>query len=397
MNYSDAVSLVESYIGDLEMFAKSCWAKKPAVYSTEDPRMIESLLTLEDIDNLLCSPSLRPPYIEIKRDGVCVREKTWTRVAGSPSLRIMDAVDVDAISREFSKGGTIVLDDLDDYIPSQRYLCQAFESVFSSPSESVAFITPANFQGLGLHYDSFDGFILQVHGTKTWEVYEPIRPLPRRQSGLRPRDAGPCVFSAALRPGDCLYVPWGFPHRASSGDSLSVHVTILSLTASWRSVMRSLVQSAIPESAYNQLPDLRKGSLSEMADQFSPFVQELVQQLGDLPLEEMLAYHINSGIRSSSSRAGFLVQDIKRESLSLGSLVRRNPGVSFSANPLPDGKLEFRASGLTLHLPAFTAKVLAEIDGAMEARVRDLDRSLRDSALLSLVGRLVDCGVLEIC
>ncbi len=69
-----------------------------------------------------------------------------------------------------------------------------------------AYITPPGAQGLALHADPHDVFVLQAFGRKHWEVHaapgEPER---------EPLDAD-------VGPGDCIYMPTGTPARRDDRD-----------------------------------------------------------------------------------------------------------------------------------------------------------------------------------
>ena len=91
--------------------------------------------------------------------------------------------------------------------------------------QTNAYLTPRRSQGLPVHHDTHDVFVLQVAGRKRWLVYEPAVRLPLRD---RPVPAGlgapgVAVLDLVLEAGDTLYLPHGWLHEALTSDEDSLH------------------------------------------------------------------------------------------------------------------------------------------------------------------------------
>lgn len=140
-----------------------------------------------------------------------------------------------ALAELFGNGATIRIRAIERFQQSLGELCRNLEQEFSFPVRANLYCTPANSRGFDLHFDTHEVFVLQVLGKKQWQIFEPIslplESVPARSGGKTSQDideaeAGPLLLEALLEPGDCLYLPRGFVHRADSRDEPSVHLTI---------------------------------------------------------------------------------------------------------------------------------------------------------------------------
>jgi hypothetical protein len=103
-------------------------------------------------------------------------------------------------------------------------LVKEFHDSFGGSVFANAYLTPARGQTFLRHWDDHDIFVLQVSGTKTWEISQPITDIfPETSVNCGPSKK---VMQVTLQPGSLLYVPRGFPHLAKALDQQSLHITI---------------------------------------------------------------------------------------------------------------------------------------------------------------------------
>ncbi|MBY0414601.1 MAG: cupin domain-containing protein [Bdellovibrionales bacterium] len=77
-----------------------------------------------------------------------------------------------------------------------------------------AYMTPPHGKTFNCHKDPHDIFVLQIYGSKKWNIYK---------NRNNPEDKLQILLEVELNPGDILFVPEGFYHEAVSLDSLSLH------------------------------------------------------------------------------------------------------------------------------------------------------------------------------
>jgi hypothetical protein len=106
-------------------------------------------------------------------------------------------------------------------------MMEKMETYFGNLVGSNVYMTPPKSQGLAPHCDDVEAIILQIEGTKSWRIYEPLVELSRDYTqDLSQDDIGKPVLEVELKPGDLLYFPRGYIHQAISGDKFSTHITI---------------------------------------------------------------------------------------------------------------------------------------------------------------------------
>ena len=136
---------------------------------------------------------------------------------------------------EWERGATIVLQGLHLTRPPVGAFCRSLEETLGHPAQANAYYTPRNAQGLPVHHDTHDVFVLQIAGEKRWLVYEPALELPLRDQRYTAAfgDPGTPVEDRVLRPGDVLYLPRGWLHEAVTSETDSLHLTVGLNVVTW--------------------------------------------------------------------------------------------------------------------------------------------------------------------
>ena len=150
-------------------------------------------------------------------------------------------VDVDRVLAEFEDGATIVLQALHHNWPPVADFCRRLEAALGEPVQANAYFTPRSAQGLAVHHDTHDVFVLQTAGKKHWRVYEPVVELPlqdQKYSKAKHGEPGEPVEDGVLEAGDTMYLPRGWLHDALTTDSESLHLTIGVKVYTWLDAAR---------------------------------------------------------------------------------------------------------------------------------------------------------------
>jgi Cupin superfamily protein len=152
--------------------------------------------------------------------------------------------DVERVLAEWERGATIVLQGLHLTRPVLGAFCRSLEETLGHPAQANAYYTPRSAQGLPVHHDTHDVFVLQVAGEKRWLVYDPAFELPLKNQKYS-RDLGEpgeTVEDRVLRPGDTLYLPRGWLHEAVTSDTDSLHLTIGVNVITWLDAFKAAVE-----------------------------------------------------------------------------------------------------------------------------------------------------------
>ena len=210
--------------------------KRPVLFRGEGPRFA-SLCTYEQINELMRSDAWYA-RMNLVQDGRSVPNIAYTtplfghgwRRSGSPAIR--SSLDDRRLQAMLRQGASIVLNGLQDLLPPVRAVADALEEALGNYAAINLYASWVATPGFATHWDDHDVFILQVAGTKRWQLYGETRrfPLPRDSEAPEKPPAEP-VWNEMLRAGDVLYIPRGWWHdaRAQAEDGSdgagSLHLT----------------------------------------------------------------------------------------------------------------------------------------------------------------------------
>lgn len=109
-------------------------------------------------------------------------------------------------------GWTLLVQGLDLHVPAAHDLLQRFRFVPEARLDDLMISYATDGGGVGPHYDSYDVFLLQVHGTRRWRV-GPLKD-DRLESGvpLKILSHFEPEQEYVLEPGDMLYLPPRWAH-----------------------------------------------------------------------------------------------------------------------------------------------------------------------------------------
>jgi bifunctional lysine-specific demethylase and histidyl-hydroxylase NO66 len=224
--------------GDTGAFLSTSWGRRPTLHEGDDPAGFADLLSLDEVDRILSTTSLRAPSFRLVKAGEHIPESAYTRSGTTGSKPVSGMADPARVFGLFEQGATIVLQGLHRYHEPVTRFCRDLEVELGHPCQANAYITPPGAQGLELHDDPHDVFVLQAFGTKSWEVHE--APGEPEREPIR----------AEIAPGDCIYMPTGTPHAAATQRSLSGHLTIGVHVVAWKDVLREAMKALEADPAF---------------------------------------------------------------------------------------------------------------------------------------------------
>ena len=388
---------LERCVGDKDKFLASQWGKEPLLRSGVSANGFADLITLAEVDSLLAGAALRYPAVRLVKAGTPLPLATFTKKATIGSRPLHDLIDPGRVHSHFADGATIVLQGLHRYWPRLADFCRGLELELSHPVQVNLYLTPPGSQGLNVHYDTHDVFVLQVSGKKEWRVYGAAveAPLPH-QKKRSPEDPGEPLEQAVLRPGDALYIPRGFLHAAATNDAESAHLTVGVLAHTWRDVLTEIMKDA------DDLPYLRRAlppgyvdDRAQWGDEMADVVERIAAWLTTVDPEEIRA---RMARRFYSGRAplleGQLRQILALDDIDDSTEVTRRRGAVFVVSS-EEWRAVVRLGDRRLEMPPWLSDVLDHIAGLDRFVVGDLSAWLDEPSRKVLVRRLVREGALE--
>ncbi|MGW1530025.1 JmjC domain-containing protein [Streptomyces sp. NPDC002159] len=233
-----------AWVGDLPDFVAGFWQVRPGVFRP-DPGAV-SPFGLPEIDGALATGMLRLPYFEMARAGHVVTPQSYSSSRNVAGTTYDGYADARKIASMLQTGHTLLLRNVEQWHDLTRDLTAELTAAFGRHVEAFFFVTPPGSQGLSLHRDDADVFVVQVSGSKTWFVHEGPEDdwnPDRIAEGHNPRQ----LLHTTLRAGEILYIPRAFAHRAVSDESLSAHLSLTIRDVAVKDVYRALQQEVIDE------------------------------------------------------------------------------------------------------------------------------------------------------
>ena len=395
-----SIPAIERCAGDPAAFVRDHWARAPLLRRGAGPGGFDDLLSLDDVDRILSTTAPRFPYFRMVKDGKPLPPSAYTKSGRMGSVPLSDLADPGRLFDQFHRGATIVLQSLQRYWAPLAAFSRDLELFLTHPVQVNAYLTPPASRGLGVHHDTHDVFVLQVHGRKLWQVWDAAVSFPLgHQKQLPPGAESPTeapLVSAELAPGDCLYVPRGFRHAARTAETASLHLTVGMLTRNWNDLLREVVELATEEAWFRE--SLPVGFASDPAELEASLTERVAELRAFLDKVDLARVADGAARRFWSARPPSLRGQLGRlltlEELDDVTVLERRPGASCRPRVAGD-RLELLLGDRTLTMPASLEPALRQVLEADRFTPADLAGHLDGPSRLVLVRRLVQEGLLQ--
>ena len=388
---------------DQRAFFDEVWAKRPLLVEERDDAAFGDLFSLEAVDRILAGTFPRRPAIRLVKDGKELPAASYSRTVSLGSEWLRDVIDAGRVYDAFQHGATIVVQGLQRYWEPIVRFSRDLELTLSHPVQVNAYVSPPGERGLGVHYDTHDVFVLQIAGSKRWNVHERAVEAPlahqRVKGSYEPRES---LIETELRTGQSLYVPRGFLHEAIATERISVHLTVGMLCYTWRDVIDEALKDA------DDVVDFREalpvGFANDAGAHAAVFAEKLRALAAWIEVRDAAALADRLAKRFLSTRAPIRFGQFEQipliEALDSGSEVRMREGSVMTIDRAGDGDDPAIAVVLgdrTLTMPAALEDALRFVRAGDPFRVAELGAFFKDDASgVAFARRLVREGVLEI-
>jgi ribosomal protein L16 Arg81 hydroxylase len=231
--------------------------------------------------------------------------QTLGEVLGSPDANILVVCDgqphngalptnAEVAQLLSAEGYTVVVRHAERHHDGLRKLADTFASAFCGPVDIQMFATPPGMAGLSWHYDAEDVFILQTTGEKEFSLRKnTVNPWPLEETLPEDmhyeREIMP-LMQVTLRPGDLLYVPCGYWHKADAANStetaISLAVGVMSRTA--MDIFDALRPRLLDSLLWRQRLPVRTFAAGTRLNEIKSAYAALFAQLGEDLLKRLL-------------------------------------------------------------------------------------------------------------
>jgi hypothetical protein len=260
-------------------------------------------------------------------------------------------------------------------------------------------MTPPNAQGFPAHYDSHDVFILQVHGTKHWQIFDTPIELPFRGQPFK-RDetpVGAVTMDFHLQPGDMLYLPRGIMHAADTREGETLHITVGALQTTWTELLvEAIAKVALGDPEMRRsLPPGHAQTRFDRTEARATF-RKLLRRVAEVADADEAFDHFADDLVSTRTALleGQLEQVLTLGKLAADDRVGARPNLLFRHREA-DGKFIVSCYGAEMSVPVHAAEAVRYALETADFRVRDLPGGLDDAGKLVLVKRLIREGMVR--
>lgn len=375
-----------------EVFFAEHWERKPLVVRREQREYYADLLSLRDFDQVITTQALMHPQCFIANAARQVQSEEYT----FPN----NVVDSARLYQQFADGGTIVFNQLEGFIPPLADLCRSLERDISTRFQCNIYCTPASSQGFPTHYDSHDVFILQIHGTKHWILYNTPVELPFKGQPFR-RDETPKGDITAefdLHPGDVLYLPRGVMHDAQTREGETLHITLGALVTSWTELLlEAVAKVALGDADFRR--SLPAGYAQTEFDRNKPreYFQALMKKVMERVDFDSSLDHFADDLVSTRHALleGQMDQILKLPTLSVKDRAGARPNLVYRWR-IRDGQFIVSCYGAEMRLPEHAAEPARYALETSDFAIEDLPGDLDDAGKLVLIRRLIREGMVRV-
>ena len=182
-----------------KQFVDQYWQSEPVL--VRDSGCPLPSVSAAELLALACEPDVESRLVVFED-----RESQW-RCEYGPFTR----ADLEALP---ARGWTLLLQAVDQWRADVASLKQAFDFLPSWRLDDIMISVADEGGGVGPHFDSYDVFLLQLSGTRDWQVGQRCDATTSllEHPDLKLMADFQCHDSYALEPGDMLYVPPGVAH-----------------------------------------------------------------------------------------------------------------------------------------------------------------------------------------
>ena len=192
-------------------------------------------------------------------------------------------VSASKLTKLLSAGASVVAVPLQPHFPVLDELCADIMESTGETTKIGAIISTGADGALKLHYDEEDLILIQLEGSKRWQIFGPPVPNPVSDMPQPPRPEGsPPVFDEGLRPGDFLFLPAGHWHRCDNGPELSLHVGIFFSAPTGCDMTSDLLRQIAAEDMF-RVPLTRLGDSTTRARFEAAIKDRLIEKIRQMP------------------------------------------------------------------------------------------------------------------
>lgn len=251
---------------------------KRSYHTTLSREAVEVLPNWDDFNRFLSYERLSHPRVRVAQEGAPDSRLAILTQRRSRRGEMFWDVHADRIQASLRAGATLVMDAVDDSIPSVRAMAMPVAAHFFVRPQINAYMTFGDSRGFGLHWDDHDVIVVQIAGTKSWHMYGESREAPLSTDFHEEHKAPTTILETVhLKPGDVFYVPRGHWHDVVGQGEPTLHLTIGINVPTGIDLLAWLTDRARTQTFFRRdVPLQPRSVVSDYTTQFRAAVTELL-------------------------------------------------------------------------------------------------------------------------
>lgn len=195
---------------EISHFLQHVWTQKSRFISGDGNRRFDRFFSWEILNDLLNYHEL-DAAMRLAVDG-----------------KVLDPKENANFLQHCQDGATLIIDRVHKLVPELGQFVEQLRFQIGHPLQVNLYCSWPGKQGFRCHYDTHDVFILQIDGSKEWNVFTDTfkYPLKTQKCAHLQSPEEPPYLNCLLEPGDVLYIPRGHWHYALALDRPSLHLTL---------------------------------------------------------------------------------------------------------------------------------------------------------------------------
>ncbi|WP_314409021.1 JmjC domain-containing protein [Streptomyces kroppenstedtii] len=194
------------------------------VFKRLAPELVQEHFSWHDLNEILARGRTEPAELKLSAESRLLPEHEYMVTRGGHQV-----VDLTRVFSLMRAGASVIIDSLDRIHPAVRAATDDLMRMVGEMASCNLFVTFDDSKAFNSHYDEVDTFIVQVQGTKHWQVHglSEAHPLPQYGDNDPARCPRRVVFEKVLEPGDVIHVPRGWWHTVRGGGESSLHLSFV--------------------------------------------------------------------------------------------------------------------------------------------------------------------------
>ncbi|MGJ7032939.1 cupin domain-containing protein [Niabella hirudinis] len=379
----------------IEAFFNTYHEKKILHIRRDDPAYYNTVLTTAEISAFLDRQDVFYPSLRIVKNGQEVPSAAYTLKGVPIGHHKRDGIiHTEKVFALFNEGATLVIQAGQRYFDHLSACCMELSRKFNAPVQANLYITPNRSQGFNPHWDTHDVFVLQVSGTKTWNLYGFEKELPTKNQGFVSKGYHKePEQTLQLQPGDFLYLPRGYVHDAVADDGISAHITMGILSFTWIRYFSELLTQLENEKAFREAVPFWSNDLDRVIREKTELLKETIGRLAHTDALQQLNDQYQKA--QPQQARGYFDSLLQLKELGAGTVLQVNRNVFYERGNAGD-KCFIKCFGKTISFAGSLKPVIDHIFDTEKFTVAALPGEQPEAGKIAAVVQLIREGVVYI-